>query len=140
MRARGLVTKREVDWIHHRMCNVLADAGATIDGVYYCPHELEPPCPCRKPWPGLLLMAASEHSITLSESWMIGDSDADIQAGINAGCRTARILSSQASYRSADVAGTLLIDVVHQILQWQARFGRKQGKEACERIQAEARM
>jgi len=134
--AKGLVTLREVEWIHRRMCDVLAGAGAIVDAVYYCPHELEPPCPCRKPQPGLLLDAAREHGIALAESWMIGDSDNDIQAGVNAGCRTARLLNSQATDRNADVAGALLIDVVHGILQWEERFGRKQRDVTCERIQA----
>jgi D-glycero-D-manno-heptose 1,7-bisphosphate phosphatase len=128
--AKGLVTMREVDWIHRRMCDVLADAGAIVDAVYYCPHELEPPCSCRKPQPGLLLKAGREHGIALNESWMIGDSDADIDAGRNAGCRTARLLSSQTADRNADVAGALFIDVVREILDWERRSGRKQGKGA----------
>lgn len=118
--AKGLVTMPELDWIHSRMCEVLAGAGATVDGVYYCPHDLEPPCPCRKPRPGLLLDAARERGIALTKSWMIGDSDADIEAGKNAGCRTARVLThSQATNRSADVAGLFLIEVVHEILHFE---------------------
>ncbi len=122
--AKGLVTIRELDWIHRRMCEVLAGAGATVDAVYYCPHELEPPCSCRKPRPGLLLDAAREHGITLTESWMIGDSDADIEAGRNAGCRTARLLmNSQTTNVEADVAGLFLVEVVQEILQWEGRSG-----------------
>jgi len=130
--AKGLVTIRELDWIHRRMCEVLADAGGTIDAVYYCPHELEPPCPCRKPRPGLLLDAAREHGIALTESWMIGDSDADIEAGRKAGCRTALVLrNSQTENGRADVAGLSLIGVVHQILQWEGRADQESPKPSC---------
>src|ERR1700756_2077842 len=53
--ARGLVTTQSLDAMHQQMCNSLAAAGATIDGVYYCPHEKQPPCGCRKPAPGMLV-------------------------------------------------------------------------------------
>ena len=74
--------------MHQRMSDLLARGGANIDGIYYCPHEIEPPCDCRKPAPGMLLGAARAHGIDLPASWMIGDSDIDIEAGRNAGCKT----------------------------------------------------
>lgn len=124
--AKGLLTIRELDWIHRRMCEVLAGVGAAVEAVYYCPHELEPPCPCRKPRPGLLLDAAREHGIVLSRSWMIGDSDTDIEAGRNAGCKTARLLmNSQTTNLKADLAGPHLVDVVHEVLRWEKRFDQK---------------
>jgi D-glycero-D-manno-heptose 1,7-bisphosphate phosphatase len=116
--AKGLVTLPELDEIHRRMREVLASQQAVVDAVYYCPHELEPPCPCRKPRPGLLLNAAREHAIVLAESWMIGDSEGDVEAGRNAGCRTARLLTnSETRNGNADLTGLSLIEVVHQVLQ-----------------------
>ena len=49
---------------------------------------LSAPCACRKPAPGMLLDAAAELSLDLSRLWLIGDTDADMQAGRAAGCRT----------------------------------------------------
>src|SRR5260370_20198942 len=95
--AKGLLTAGELESIHERMCQELATAGATITEVYYCPHEEQPPCGCRKPAPGMLLRAAFEHEIDLQTSWMIGDSEIDIQAGKNAGCRTVRIARGNGS-------------------------------------------
>src|SRR5208282_6021423 len=46
--AKGLITPDELDSIHTRMSHKFAEAGATIDAVYYCPHDLQPPCSCRK--------------------------------------------------------------------------------------------
>jgi D-glycero-D-manno-heptose 1,7-bisphosphate phosphatase len=113
--AKGLISVTEIESLHQRMCETLAAAGATIDGVYYCPHEKNPPCGCRKPEPGMLMTAAREQNVDLATSWMIGDSDADVKAGRAAGCRTARISSNQAS--GSDIVAPSLIDVIHRILE-----------------------
>src|SRR6266849_3048761 len=89
--AKGLLTASELESIHNRMCRELAATGAVITEVYYCPHEEPPPCGCRKPSPGMLFRSALEHEIDLPASWMIGDSEIDIQAGRSACCRTVRI-------------------------------------------------
>jgi D-glycero-D-manno-heptose 1,7-bisphosphate phosphatase len=116
--AKGLLTASELDSMHHRMCTELAAMGARIDGVYYCPHEEQPPCSCRKPEPGMLFKAAAEHQVDLNCSWMIGDSEKDIEAGRRAGCRTARIGRPYISADdTADVLARSLLEAVHQILQ-----------------------
>ncbi len=116
--AKGLITADGLDAIHRRMCSELAAAGAIIDAVYYCPHEKQPPCSCRKPAPGMLLSAAYEHQVDLAASWMIGDSEDDVQAGKNAGCKTALLISSDKIPSStADVAAQSLLDAVYKILQ-----------------------
>src|ERR1700734_927785 len=88
--AKGLLTIADLEKIHERMTDDLARAGAKIDATFYCPHEMEPSCDCRKPAPGMLLSAARSLGLELAASWMIGDSDIDIEAGKNAGCKTAR--------------------------------------------------
>jgi histidinol-phosphate phosphatase family protein len=89
--ARGLLTITELEAIHEKMLEELARSGAKLDGIYYCPHDKESACPCRKPSPGMLLRAAQEHQIDLTSSWMVGDSASDIEAGKRAGCGTVRI-------------------------------------------------
>jgi D-glycero-D-manno-heptose 1,7-bisphosphate phosphatase len=61
--------------------------GISLSHVYYCPHhpEISALCSCRKPKPGMLLQAAQEFNINLSDSILIGDKERDIEAGINAG-------------------------------------------------------
>jgi len=118
--AKGLITTAELESIHRRMCDELARDGATIHGVYYCPHELQPPCGCRKPRPGLLLQAARAHDIDLAASWMIGDSDRDVEAGKNAGCRTIRLLrGNEAGNCNADAAARSLLEATLLILKWE---------------------
>lgn len=59
-----------------------------INWFYYCLHRAEDKCNCRKPKPGLFIRAALDWDIDLRKSWMIGDSESDIQAGKAAGCKT----------------------------------------------------
>ena len=100
--ARGEVTVEELDEIHKKLETLLGLEGAYIDGLYYCPHhphkgyegeipELKIECDCRKPKPGMLLNAAKDYNIDLSKSWMVGDGENDVKAGIAAGCKTALI-------------------------------------------------
>jgi D-glycero-D-manno-heptose 1,7-bisphosphate phosphatase len=115
---KGLLTVRDLDLMHQRMCEEFATAGATIDAVYYCPHENEPPCTCRKPAPGMLLTAARDHKIDLKASWMVGDSDVDIKAGKSAGCQTARLLRpGEIANGQADVVVSSFLEAVEQILR-----------------------
>jgi D-glycero-D-manno-heptose 1,7-bisphosphate phosphatase len=108
--ARGECTEKELDIIHKKMETELGKEGAYIDDLFYCPHhpdrgfpgerpELKIDCDCRKPKPGMLLKAAQKYNIDLPRSWMVGDDDRDIQAGINAGCKTA-LISAEYGYNT----------------------------------------
>jgi|SRR5215472_4264696 len=115
--AKRLLTAYELDSMHQRMCDELAASGATIDEVYHCPHETKPPCSCRKPRPGMLLDAARKYNIALNSSWMIGDSETDMQAGRHAGCKTARLITDGTARHDADIAAPCLLDAVRQMLE-----------------------
>jgi histidinol-phosphate phosphatase family protein len=84
---RGIVTDAFVRSIHDRMLAEIAAEGGRIDSVYFCPHHPDAGCACRKPLPGMLHLAAAEHGIDLSKSYIIGDSLTDIQAGASAGVK-----------------------------------------------------
>lgn len=99
MLAKGFMTYDQLENIHKKMETLLGEQRAYLDRVYFCPHhpekgfegevaELKIECNCRKPKPGMLLEAAKDLNIDLSKSWMIGDSQCDIEAGKAAGCRT----------------------------------------------------
>jgi D-glycero-D-manno-heptose 1,7-bisphosphate phosphatase len=79
---RGLFTVEEYEQVRARIDELLAAAGARVLTTYYCPHspDVEPPCECRKPGPGLYKQAAAEHGIDLARSWYVGDRLRDIQA------------------------------------------------------------
>lgn len=85
---RNLMTEEDLADIHQRMTAELARGGGHVSETYYCPHEKEEDCFCRKPNPGLFFQAAREHHIDLTKAVAIGDSPSDQAAGEAAGCRT----------------------------------------------------
>lgn len=107
--ARGEVTWEELNMIHKKMATLLGKEGAYVDGIYICPHhpdkgfegerpEYKIDCDCRKPKPGLLLQAAKDFNIDLSESYMIGDSRRDVEAGENAGVKKSIRVAENCEY------------------------------------------
>ncbi len=121
--ARGEVGIPELREIHNKMETLLGEGGAYLDGVYYCPHhphrgfegevpELKIDCDCRKPKPGMLLKAAKDFNIDISQSWMIGDSENDVAAGKAAGCRA--ILIGDGDF-GQDLTATSLLEAVNMI-------------------------
>jgi D-glycero-D-manno-heptose 1,7-bisphosphate phosphatase len=85
--ARGLLSVEELTSIHENMRAELASAGATIDAVYYCPHDVGV-CACRKPGIEMFLQAQRIFpEIDLARSVVVGDSLGDMQAGRRLGCR-----------------------------------------------------
>lgn len=100
--ARGEVSLDELQEIHNKMETLLGEKGAYVDDIFFCPHhpdkgfegerlEYKIDCDCRKPKPGMLLKAAEKYNIDLSHSWMVGDSENDIKAGLNSDCNVALI-------------------------------------------------
>ena len=99
--ARGIITEPVLQEIHDRMEALLAERGARLDRIYYCPFHADGtveryrrPSDCRKPNPGMLLKASEEMDIDLRRSWCVGDSFSDVEAGARAGCRTILIEGS----------------------------------------------
>lgn len=93
--ARGLFSERALVVVEERLRSLLVRCGVSLDRCYFCPHhptgvvpEYAVECNCRKPQPGLLLQAAQDFCLDLSQSWMVGDSPSDVEAGQRAGCRT----------------------------------------------------
>jgi len=89
--AHGYFDVHDLLGVKERLFLLLKD----LDGFYFCPHHpagvvqaYAIACYCRKPEPGMILQAARDFNIELSESWMIGDILSDIEAGNKAGCRT----------------------------------------------------
>ena len=84
---KGILSNEQVDEINQHIIQLLKKQGIDISAVYVCPHKPEEQCKCRKPQPGLLLKAAKEYNIDLENSIMIGDTDKDTEAGLNAGLK-----------------------------------------------------
>jgi len=93
--ARGYFQMDELIVVRERIRYLMEnEAGVPLEGFYFCPHHPDGSirkysiqCPCRKPQPGMILQAAREMGINLTNSWVIGDILNDIEAGHRAGCR-----------------------------------------------------
>ena len=88
---RNLMTHEQLNEIHLHIQQYLKSFDTSIDNFYFCPHKPDENCNCRKPKSGMLLKAMKEFNIDPKLSWMIGDNDSDIQAGLNVGCQTIKI-------------------------------------------------
>ena len=85
--ARGYFTEGILARIHEKMITELAEHGAHIDAIYYCPHHPDDSCECRKPKPKMVLQAVIDLDIDLSQSYIIGDSEMDVELARRAGCK-----------------------------------------------------
>ena len=106
--ARNLCSFEELQNIHNRMETLLGEKHAYLDAIYFCPHhpdkgypeervEYKIDCSCRKPKPGMLLKAAEDLNIDMSESFMIGDRSQDIQAGNAANVKSSILIKTNVS-------------------------------------------
>jgi D-glycero-D-manno-heptose 1,7-bisphosphate phosphatase len=136
--ARGYFSEDVLCATHESLVAQLEDAGARLDGLYFCLHhptEGEPPyraaCDCRKPAPGLLTRAAADLDLDLVASTMVGDRSSDLVAARTVGARGVLVLTGYGrgewEYRRAHfnvppdhVAGDLL-DAVEWVLTGRRR-------------------
>jgi D-glycero-D-manno-heptose 1,7-bisphosphate phosphatase len=88
--ARGKLTIETLQQIHAQMIETLGQRGAHIDGVLFCPHEIDA-CNCRKPRTGMITSACKQWDIDLTKSLMIGDSDSDRELAENCGLHFIRV-------------------------------------------------
>jgi histidinol-phosphate phosphatase family protein len=86
--ALGYFKEEELKKVEEKIKDLLAANKVHLDGFYYCPHSNNENCQCRKPKPGLILLAAKNHGIQLSRSWMIGDILNDVEAGNRSLCKS----------------------------------------------------
>jgi len=84
---RGAMTEEDLKEIHEKFLEVCKKEGIKIKGIYYCPHNWDEGCFCRKPKPGMLFKAAADYHFDLTKAIFIGDSNSDREAGEAAGCK-----------------------------------------------------
>jgi len=98
--ARGICTVKQVELIHEKIIEYFKNRESVIQKIYYCPFLKEGKVnkysidnDCRKPKTGMILNAIDDYDIDIKNSYMVGDGARDIIAGINAGCKTALVLT-----------------------------------------------
>lgn len=90
--ARGLITSEDVKAVNDEINNQLQKFNVKIDAFYYCPFHPDfnsvDECSCRKPSPKMIFDAVKDFNIDLTNSYLIGDTIADVRAGKSAGIKT----------------------------------------------------
>lgn len=104
--AKGTVSLARLRSVDLAVRSELNREGLVLDGWRVCIHhpegvvaQLTQSCACRKPEPGMLLDLARELDLSLPDSWIVGDSDRDVEAGRAAGCRTALVETVGSEHR-----------------------------------------
>lgn len=97
--ARGLITKDDVELVNEQVNKLLSNDNVSIDGFYYCSYHpdysSEEECKCRKPSPEMVLKATRDFNVDLSKSYIIGDSNVDIECGMNLNLKTILVKTGQ---------------------------------------------
>jgi D-glycero-D-manno-heptose 1,7-bisphosphate phosphatase len=113
--ALGRMDEADLQAVHSRLNELLMDQGASVDAIFYCPHD-KGVCACRKP--GTLLLSRAQAFLalpSLRHAIMIGDSSTDVEAGRTVGARTVLLDPQAASSQRVDVAPTLLHAVQREL-------------------------
>lgn len=92
---KGHFSKADLDRVNDHMLKEVEMQGGKISGAYYCIHRKEENCDCRKPKTGLLEMAIRDFRTNVDNSYLIGDSLMDIEAGKSFGIKTILVLSGK---------------------------------------------
>ena len=109
---RGAISPDDLDAIHRRLGALLAEDGASLDGVEVCPHRRDEGCDCRKPATGLVERASATYGFDPTESWIVGDHLGDMGLGRAVGARTILVRTGHGEEELAAGAGALADHVV----------------------------
>lgn len=99
---RGLLTLDDLNAMHQRLHDRLAELGGQIDAIFFCPHRSEDQCACRKPRPGLLLAVRERFGVAASDLVVIGDSLRDLESAWVAGVAAVLVLTGKGSRTLAE--------------------------------------
>ena len=91
---RGYYNEGDFHIINNWMLEQFKNKRIEILDVFFCPHDPESNCDCRKPKPGMFNQANEKHDIDMEKSWMIGDKEADVAAANSAGIKNTILVKS----------------------------------------------
>ncbi len=90
--AKGIMSENDLNVLHTQMKESIKRSGGKIDKIYFCPCLASENCECRKPNPGMLQKAVKDFpSIIIKKSYLVGDSDSDIEAGKRMNLHTIKV-------------------------------------------------
>lgn len=100
--ARGYFTEETLRKIHARLVEEVGKDGGRFDGIYYCPHHPDQGCRCRKPATGMIERAIEDFPIDLSRSFIIGDSEHDVELGRRLNIRSFKVEGPEGFSKAVD--------------------------------------
>ncbi len=100
--ARGLFDTSTLISIHDLLQRQAAHAGGRIDAFFFCPHAADSSCGCRKPQPGMLREIGRRFNVSLSDVFMVGDAQRDLDAAAAAGAKPVLVLTGKGEKTKAD--------------------------------------
>ncbi len=117
--AEGLLDEKRFWELQDQVLATLAPSGIEVLKTYMSPHGQNEVNEWRKPGPGMLLKAAKDYNLDLAKTYMVGDRQSDIQAGINAGTKTILVKTGLVAVEvpEADYTAPNLLDVTHYIVE-----------------------
>lgn len=89
--SRGFFSQDKLTQIHAKMIQDIEAGGGKVDDIFFCPHHPDEGCDCRKPEIGMVHQACRKHHVNLAESFVIGDSDKDVEMARRCGCRSIQV-------------------------------------------------
>jgi len=116
--ARGYLTEETLAQIHEKMKGELAKHGAWVDAIYYCRHHPEEDCECRKPKTALFLRAANELDIDFKLSYVVGDTQMDVDAGKAICSRTALVTTGPNGGNDVPGSSDFTANSLLEVAQW----------------------
>tara|TARA_E500000331_G_scaffold345752_1_gene383702 strand:- start:2253 stop:2741 length:489 start_codon:yes stop_codon:yes gene_type:complete len=89
---KAIMTIDELSVLHELMKKEIVENGGKIDKIYFCPHLEKENCDCRKPAIGMIKRAIKDFpTLNLKQTFLVGDSPSDIEAGEKAGIKTVKL-------------------------------------------------
>lgn len=113
---RGLYTENQFAQLNNWMQKIFQKNKIDVLDVFYCPHTPEDNCSCRKPKPGLFLLAEKKFQIDMSASWSVGDKETDITAARSAGIRNTVLVRSGHKINEKDSKAKYILKSLKDIL------------------------
>lgn len=93
--SKGYFSQADLDKLNERMLSEIERGGGKIDELYYCWHQTADNCDCRKPKTGMIEEALKKTDMDLRNTFIVGDSWRDVEAGKKMGMKTILVLSGK---------------------------------------------
>lgn len=126
--ARGWLTEAALRQIHRLIEDRLAEKGARLDAIYYCPHHpsegieaYRVVCDCRKPKPGMIQRAVNDLALEPKRSYVLGDQNVDLELALRVGATPVLVRSNG---EQARVSHELVFDNLKLAADWILARGR----------------